>query len=147
MHLIDFIWQYGVAAIATVVCGWAMSYGGRTERFAATVILFFWMLTLIVQSQQGNGPGIWVKLIDITVLIIFVGMSLKTRKLWTVFMAAFQLDAVFGHAAATLLHFGRYPAAVAVGLWGGHGLLYVLIAGTISHRRSEKRRWAAVAPS
>jgi hypothetical protein len=147
MHLIDFIWQYGVAAIATFVCGWAMSYGGRTERFAAVVLLSSWMLTLIVQAQTGDGPGIWVKLIDIVVLILFVGMSLKSRKLWTVFMAAFQFDAVVGHAAATLVHFGRYPSAVAVGLWGGQGLLYVLIAGTLSYRHSEKRRWAAAETS
>ena len=141
MALINFIWQYGGALLATLVCGWSMVRGGPTERFAAVVLLVSWYLTLILQTHRQADPGIWVKLIDLTVFILFAAMSLKTRKLWTLFIAALQLDTVVGNLAAQLAGFGQYPAAVAAGLWGGYGLLIALAAGTISHQLSERRRW------
>ncbi len=141
MHsLVNFIWQYGGVALAIVVCGWSLVYGGASERFAAAVILSAWVFMLLVQSHTQSGPGIWVELSDIAVLLLFLGMSLKVRKLWTIFMAALQLDAVVGHFTAKLAHYELYPYVVAVGLWGGYGLLIVLMVAVINHRRAIKRR-------
>ena len=74
------------------------------------------------------------------VLAIFGVLSFKTRHLWTLFAAACQLDAVMSHFAAKLTHFQLYSYVVALGLWGGQGMLVCLIAGTIGYRRRLKRQ-------
>ncbi|WP_443747869.1 hypothetical protein [Asticcacaulis solisilvae] len=142
MNFINFFWQYGLTAIATYACAWCISWGGRAERLGAIILLTEWLLSMVVQSHDGRGPGIWVQIIDVITLGLFVGLSLWSRKVWSIFLAALQLDTVVGHAAAHLAGFGVYPYAVAAGLWGGEGVLIAVVAGTISHRRSERRRWA-----
>ena len=144
MSFVNFFWQYGMAAVATYVCAWCMSWGGRAERLAAMIIIVEWNLSLIVQSHARTGPGIWVEIIDLVTLGLFIILSLQSRKLWPIFLAALQLDTVVGHAAAQLARFGQYPYAVATGLWGGEGILIVILVGTISHRSSERRRWARI---
>lgn len=147
MELVNFLWQYGGVIEATLVCGWCMASGGRTERFAAAVVLLAWYMSIALQSHAATGPGPWVELIDFVVLLIFSGMSLITRKIWTIFAAALQLDTVVGHVAAKVAHFGQYPYAVALGLWGGDFMLVVLAVGVISYRRTKKRRQMADAKS
>lgn len=144
MSFINFFWQYGLTAIATYICAWCISWGGRTERLGAIILLTEWILSMIVQTHSGNGPGIWVEIIDVVTLGLFVALSLWSRKVWPIFLAALQLDTVVGHAAAKLAGFGIYPYAVAAGLWGGEGVLIAVLAGTISHQISERRRWARI---
>ncbi len=138
--LVNFIWQYGGGAIAILVCGLSLTYGGAAERFAAAVIVSAWIFMLLVQSHSMSGPGIWVELSDVVVLVLFTGLSLRVRKLWTVFLAALQLDAVVGHFTAKLAHYELYPYVVAVGLWGGYGLLIVLMIAVVNYRRALKRQ-------
>jgi len=144
MTFINFFWQYGMTAVATYICAWCISWGGRTERLGAIIILVEWDLSLLLQAHAPTGPGLWVEIIDLVTLALFVGISLQSRKIWPVFLAALQLDTVVGHAAAQLAGFGQYPYAVATGLWGGEGILIAILAGTISHRRSERRKWARI---
>jgi len=139
-EVVNFIWQYGGVALAVLVCGWSLAYGGASERFAAAVILSAWIFMLLVQSHTTAGPGIWVELSDVVVLILFTAMSLKVRRLWTIFMTALQLDAVVGHFTAKLAHYELYPYMVAIGLWGGYGLLIVLMIAVINHRRAARRQ-------
>ena len=79
-------------------------------------------------------------IIDCTVLVVFVTVSLRTRLLWTLFAAACQVDDVMSHFAAQLSHFQLYSHIVAAGLWGGEALLACLIAGTIGYRRRLRRQ-------
>ncbi len=144
MNFINFFWQYGMTAVATYTCAWCISWGGRTERLGALILLTEWLLSMIVQSHAGKGPGVWVEIIDLVTLCLFIILSLRSRKVWPIFLAALQLDTVVGHAAARLAGFGVYPYAVATGLWGGEGVLIAVLIGTISHRMSERRRWARI---
>ena len=95
---------------------------------------------LLVQSHSKSGPGVWVELSDYVVLLLFIGMSIKVRKIWTIFMTAFQLDVVFGHFAAKLAHYEIYPYMVAIGLWGGPCLLVVLMVAVINYRKTLKSK-------
>ncbi len=133
------LWMYGGLLMATLVCAGVYGCGGPTERVGAATVWIAWVLSLLLQTHGSHGPGIWVVLIDIVVLAIFGAVSFKTRRLWTLFAAACQLDAVMSHFAAQLTHFQLYSYVVALGLWGGQGMLACLIAGAVGYRRRLKR--------
>ncbi len=97
------------------------------------------MLSLILFVPGPNGPGAATTIIDSTTLVVFVVLSLRTRRLWTLFMATCQLDDVMSHFASQLSHLQLYSHIVAEGLWGGEAPLACLIAATISYRRRLKR--------
>ena len=128
--------------MATLVCAGVYWWGGPAERVGAATIFIAWVLSLLLQTHGPHGPGPWVVLIDIVVLAIFGVLSFKTRRLWTLFGAACQLDAVMSHFAAKLTHFQLYSYVVALGLWGGQGMLVCLIAGAIGYRQHLRRNAA-----
>ena len=139
MSLINIIWVYGGLFRATVVCGVACWLGGTTERIIASTLWIAWVLSLILFVPGPKGPGMATTIIDCTVLVVFVTVSLKTRRLWTLFAAACQVDDVMSHVVAQLSHFQLYSHIVAAGIWGGEALLACLIAGTGGYRRRLKR--------
>ena len=139
MSLINLLWVYGGLAWATLVCGMTCWLGGTAERIAAATLWTAWVLSLILFVPGPKGPGAATMIIDCTNLVVFVILSLRTRRLWTLFMAACQLDDVMSHFAAQLSHFQLYSHIVAEGLWGGEALLACLIAATIGYRCRLKR--------
>ena len=136
------LWMYGGLVMATLVCAGVYRWGGPAERVGAATIFIAWVLSLLLQTHGPHGPGPWVVSIDIVVLMLFSVLSFTTRRLWTVFGAACQLDAVMSHFAAKLTHFQLYSYVVALGLWGGQGMLVCLIAGAIGYRRHLRRKAA-----
>ena len=139
MSLLNIIWVYGGLAWATFVCGMTCWLGGTAERIGGVTVWLAWVLSLVLFVPGPKGPGIATTIIDCTALAVFVILSLRTRRLWTVFAAACQLDDIMSHVVAQLSHFQLYSHIVAAGIWGGEGLLACLIAGTIGYRRRLKR--------
>ena len=132
MHLINLIWMWTGAVLAIVVSGWALWRGRAAERWGAAILLTGWCLSMLMQSHSGHGPGVAVVVIDTVCLIAFVGLSLWSRRIWTIFMAACQLDAVISHFAVGLSgHIGGWAYITALGIWGGYGLVFALAAGMI----------------
>ena len=132
--MIEFIWAWGGFALATIVCAAALIWGGSTERMIAATLWGAWVISLIVESHSSKGPGDQVILIDIFVLFVFIAVSLKTRRLWTLFAAASQVDDVASHFGARLLHWGLYSYVTATGIWGGYFLIGCIVAGIAGHR-------------
>ncbi|MBW8734387.1 MAG: hypothetical protein JF571_08790 [Asticcacaulis sp.] len=140
--LINFVWQYGFFALAVIVCGWAMSWGGRAERNAALLILAGWTLSLIVQDHTPNGLDVPLALVDVVVCAILIFMSTRERKPWLLLMAAAQFDTVMVHFAQWCVRYNIYPYAVALGLLSGVGQFPLLAWGVIQYRVVERRRWS-----
>ena len=138
--LINFIWVYGGLTLATVVCAAACWWGGPAERVCAATLWIAWVLTLLVQSHGSKGPGDQVILIDTICLVVFTALSLKVRRLWTLFVAASQLDDVTSHFAARMFHYGLWSYIVATGIWGGEFILACLVVATIGYQRRLKRQ-------
>jgi hypothetical protein len=139
MSLVNIIWVYGGLAWATLVCGAAVLWGGWAERTVGITLWIGWVLSLILFVPGPTGPGIATTSIDGTALVIFAGVSLKSRRIWTLVATACQLDDVMSHVGAEWVHYQLYSHIVAAGIWGGEALLFCLIAGTIGHRQSLKR--------
>lgn len=132
MQLVHLIWAWSGNILAVLVSGWALWRGGAPERWGAVLLLVGWFLSAVLQSHDGHGPGIIVILIDIVCLIAFTILSLWSRRIWTIFLAAFQLDAVMSHFAVGLSgHIGGWAYVTALGIWGGFGLVFALAGGMI----------------
>jgi len=136
---INQVWQYGGLILATICCAWALWRGGPTERRGAIIIYIGWILSLLLQSHAKTGPGIWVNIIDICTLIALLHLSLQSRRLWTLFACASQLDAIASHISQVFEHFGQWAYFVIIGIWSGYGLLACLAAGVIGYRWQLRR--------
>ncbi len=136
---IAFIWAWGGFALATIVCACAALGGAATTRMIAATFWVAWVVSLVVASHGAKGPGDQVILIDVLVLVVFVAVSLKARRLWTLFAAASQVDDVASHFGARLLHGGLYSYISATGIWGGYFVIGCLVAGIVTDRRDLRR--------
>jgi len=142
MTIIEFLWSTIGTILLIVTCAWALWYGGKAERWGGAILLIGWFLTPIVQSvgPEGPGTGLGYVLVDTAALIAFVILSLWSRRLWTIFISAFQLNAVASHFAGALTdHVNMYTLITALGLWGGYGLTFALAYGTWDYTRRQKR--------
>jgi len=142
MSLTNLIWVYGGLAWATIACWITCWLGGTAERVGAAAVWIAWVLSLILFVPGPKGPGVATMIIDMACLAVFLALSLRTRRLWTLFAAACQLDDIMSHFAAQLGHFQVYSHIVAAGLWGGEALLFCLLAGMIGYQRRLKRQAA-----
>jgi len=137
--LIVHLWVCGGLALATLVCAAACWWGGPAERICAATLWLAWIASYFVQSHAGKGPGDQVILIDTICLVVFTLLSLKYKRLWTLLVAASQLDDVMSHMASKLTHY-VYSYVVATGIWGGYFILLCLVVATIGHQRRLKRQ-------
>ncbi len=137
---IEFVWQWTGTILLVGGCLWALWRGGPPERWGGGLLLGAFGLTVLAQILQPRDvyDGVSIVMVDVAALIAFVVLSLWSRRIWTIFMAAFQLNTVISHFAVYLSsHVDMYTQITAVGLWGGYGVSLALIAGMW---RVERRR-------
>ena len=133
-----YVWTWGGNVAAALVCAFAFWRGGPVEKRGAAIILAGWLLTLLVvylHIERIHGVHYYIMAIDTAVLIGFTALSLRSRRLWTLFMAAFQLNDVMTHFAAFVPGMDTYTYVTAIGFWGGWGLIFILTWGTWDHMR------------
>lgn len=78
--------------IMVAVCVFALWQGDQPERVGAGSYLLAWLATLVFQDDVDLFS--WQPLlmaIDFLVLLIFIGLAWKSRKIWPVWAAGFQV--------------------------------------------------------
>jgi hypothetical protein len=124
-------------ALLALVSGYALLKGGREERFVAAVCVLASFASLAVfhprdVSYHDFQPR--VALIDLAVLGAFVGIALRTRRFWPLWVSGLQMTTAIGHVLKLLdpelvpvvygaaLASWSYPILLilAVGTWRAH---------------------------
>ena len=141
---IEFLWQWTGTVLLVASCLWALWRGGAPERWGAAILFIAFGLTMLVQTQHLYRVGAVLDyiLVDVAGLIAFVILSLWSRRIWTIFISAFQLNAVVSHFVGRLSsHVDMYTLITALGLWGGYGITFALMAGmwTVERRRLQAK--------
>lgn len=104
-----------IAAMAMLaICGLALLVGRRLERGLAVVTVAAWFLSAAVQSPDRVGVQWGIFAVDIVYLLILIVLCAFERRVWILFMAAFQLLVVLTHVAfiidRTLMQWGFFSA-------------------------------------
>ncbi len=129
---IEFLWRYIGMILLFGTCAWALWRGRPPERWGSIIMLTGVCLTMLVQTRHlyKNGPVWDYVIVDMAALAAFVVLSLWSRRIWTIVITAFQLNAVLSHFLGRLpIAVDRYTLVTALGLWGGYGITFALIAG------------------
>jgi hypothetical protein len=104
-----------VAAMAMLaVCALALLVGRRLERGLAVATVAAWFLSAAVQTPDPAAVQWGIFTVDIVYLLILVALCAFERRVWILFMTAFQLLVVLTHVAfiidRTLMQWGFFSA-------------------------------------
>ena len=94
MTLIAFALLLTVAAIG------ALLRGGLVERQGVSLFAAAWVTSLAAQGLSGElSPGIWLPVIDATVLAGLAALAWRSPRPWPVYACGFQMLALAGDVA------------------------------------------------
>jgi hypothetical protein len=97
---------------------------------AAATIGIGWILTTIFQAHLQRSKEFQVIIIDAIALAIFVWLALKSRKAWTLYLAACHLSGLSVRIMAHFIVFEFKSYITIVGIFSGWALLIALAVGT-----------------
>lgn len=90
------------ALMMAAVCLFAAWTGGRPQRLTAGIVFVAWILSAAIQDRSYRNPQYVTMVLDALLLAVFVGMALKWRRSWLIWVAAFQALTTATHVAAIL---------------------------------------------
>ena len=94
MFLIAFALLLAAATVGALV------RGGKLERQGAALFITAWMASLTAQWLSGEtSPGLWLPIIDATVLWVLVALTWRSPRPWPVQACGFQMLIVAGDVA------------------------------------------------
>jgi hypothetical protein len=89
-----------VAALAMLaICALALLVGRRLERWLAVATVAAWFISAAVQTSDRVGVQWGIFTVDILYLLILIVLCTLERRVWILFMTAFQLLVVLTHVA------------------------------------------------
>lgn len=126
-------------AILLLTCGYALWRGRSDERIVAAVCLLASVATpFAISPLQMRYASVesGLLIIDLLVLLVFIGIALRSQRFWPLWVAGLQLTNSISHLMK-LVDFELVPRAygAAAALWS-YPILAILAVGTWrSHRR------------
>ena len=126
--------------LATLIasCGYALRFGGRTEKGGALLVIAASVLSwpaITVLGRNWQSPEVALILVDLAVLAGFLVLALRSRSFWPLWATGFHLVSVTTHIARVVQP-AIVPIAYAAGeqLWA-YPVIIALVLGTMHHRR------------
>ncbi|PXA76635.1 hypothetical protein DMC25_23795 [Caulobacter sp. D4A] len=126
-----------------VICGVALWIGGRLERGLAIATIIAWVGSAVLEIDDHRIPQWGIFAVDLVYLGVLGSLALFDRRIWLLFMAAFQLLIVLTHVAfaldRSLMQWGFFSAYY---LWSYAELVAfaVGLAALAWRRRKQARR-------
>ncbi len=124
-----------------VCCGYALLRGGGPERIGASIYAVGTGLTILARDDAAIRYGaleVGPLIVDVAALIAFLVLALCARRLWPLWMTAFQVVGTAGHLAKLAdPEMIRWAYAFLLGIWS-YPMLLLLALGTFNHRQRLK---------
>ena len=116
--------------VAILVCGWAMWRGDWTARWTGAALLTSWLASLLVYRRDAYNADYGILAVDVLTLVVFVWISVRTRRIWTVVAAAFLAIIVASHVAVMIdLRVTLGTLFIGMAMWS-YGVLACIAFGT-----------------
>ena len=126
--------------IAILVCSLAMWRGDQPARWIGAAFLASWVGSLLVNRHDPYNADYGILAIDVLTLMIFVWVSIRSRRLWTVIAAAFQMIIVASHIAVMIdLRVSLNTLRVSMAIWS-YGILACIAFGAWTGRDRGRAR-------
>jgi hypothetical protein len=121
--------------LAILICGLAMWRGDQAARWTGAAFLASWLGSQLVHRRDSANADYGVLAIDIATLAVFVWISMRTRRLWTVVASAFVAIVVASHVAVMIdLRVTINTLKASMAIWS-YGILACIVFGTWTARR------------
>ncbi|WP_089929632.1 hypothetical protein [Caulobacter sp. UNC279MFTsu5.1] len=116
--------------LAVLVCGLAMWRGDRSARWVGAAFLADWLGSLLVYRRDPYNADYGILAIDVVTLVVFVWISMRTRRIWTIVASAFMAIIVASHVAVMIdLRVTLGTLFIGMAMWS-YGVLACIAFGT-----------------
>ena len=121
--------------LAILICGLAMWRGDQPARWIGAADLASWLGSLLVHRRDAFTAEYGILVIDIVTLAVFIWISIRTRRLWTIIASAFVTIIVASHIATMIdLRVTINTLRVGMAVWS-YGVLACIAFGTWTAER------------
>jgi len=121
--------------LAVLVCGLAMWRGDRSARWVGAAFLADWLGSLLVYRRDPYHADYGILAIDVATLVVFVWISMRTRRIWTIVASAFMAIIVASHLAVIIdLRVTLGTLFIGMAMWS-YGVLACIAFGAWAARR------------
>lgn len=115
------------ALLLTLAAIGALLRGGVVERRGVVLFIGAWVASLTAQWISGEtSPGLWLPVIDATVLGWLVALSWRSPRPWPIYATGFQMLTLAGDLAPWIrpdIHLWRHMTLLATLSFGAVGVL------------------------
>ena len=125
--------------LAILICGLAMWRGDQAARWTGAAFLASWLGSQLVHRRDAYNAEFGLLAVDIATLAVFIWISMRTRRLWTVVVSAFAAIVVASHVAVMIdLRVTINTLKASMAIWS-YGILVCIAFGTWTARRGRDR--------
>jgi len=105
--------------------------GSHAERLGAGAYLFAWFASIVLQENSGfRGLPAGLFLIDLAMLVVFVGIAWRYRQSWPVWASGIQLITVMSHIMMLTKQPVLLGSLITVMNLNGYLIIICIILGT-----------------
>ncbi len=124
--------------VAVLICGLAMWRGDVAARWTGAVSLANWLGSLLAYRRDAYNADYGILAIDVATLIVFVWISVRTRRIWTVVASAFLTIIVASQVAVVIdLRVTLGTLLISMAVWS-YGVLACIAFGTWASWRARR---------
>lgn len=121
-----------------LICGLAIWRGDQATRWIGATFLVSWLGSLLVHRGDAFSAEYGILAIDIATLAIFVWISIRSRRLWTIAASAFITIIVASHIATMIdLRVTLNTLRVSMAVWS-YAILACIAFGTWTAARQRR---------
>lgn len=145
--MLELVLEYRIAAqfyAGLIICFAALRWGSMPERSVALVwLIVFECGDLVYDIFVGprtnlHRVDLWYAFIDLTAATILVGVALFANRMYTIWIAAFQLVSVSSHLSRELVEVMTPISYYVLAVGPSYFQLALLLGGLIFHVRRKK---------
>ncbi|MEQ8745042.1 hypothetical protein [Parasphingorhabdus sp.] len=125
-------------ALLIISCSYGFIWGGKPERYATSIMLIGFFLTIAVAapvSERFSHVEVRILLVDTAMLVSFFYLTLNADRFWTLWLCAMQSIQVLTHLPIIIIPELLPQAYGAVAAIWAYPMLIVLALGTYRHQQ------------
>jgi hypothetical protein len=140
--LIYYLWEGIAITQAVIVCFLAYQKGGKPEKYGANILLSTWFLGFgshLFYNPKVQPFYLPYALMEVFIFVLFCTIAFRWRRIWVVFIMAFQLNAIIAHFTMLFTPtISNFAYLTSVEFWSIYAVTWALGFGVWEHQKHLK---------